>query len=75
MVKDRSYETTGRKKHKFGRGVIIAYNQIREEIDYLDKDRPLYPDHDLIKEIVKSCKILHKVELTLGNLYKWFLNI
>ena len=58
------------RKHKFGRGVIIAYNQIREEIDYLDKDRPLYPDHDLIKEIVKSCKILHKVELTLGNLYK-----
>ena len=29
----------------------------------------LYPDHDSMKKIVKSCKILEKVELSLGNLY------
>ena len=38
-------------------------------IDFLDKDRPLYSDHNTMKKIVKSCKILYKVELSLGNLY------
>jgi len=58
------------RKHKFGDGVQIAYEVIRENVDYLDKDRPLYPDHNKMKELVKSCKILDKVELSLGNLYK-----
>ena len=57
------------RKHKFGDGVEIAHKEIRKHVDYLDKDRPLYPDHDKMKELVKSCKILNKVELTLGNLY------
>ena len=58
------------REHKFGQGVRIAHEVIREDIDYLDEDRPLYPDHDKIKKIIKSCKILDKVELSLGNLYK-----
>ena len=58
------------RKHNFGEGVVIAHEVIREEVEYLDEDRPLYPDHDNMKKIVKSCKILNKVELTLGNLYK-----
>ena len=58
------------RKHNFGEGVKIAQKVIRKEVDYLDKDRPLYPDHDNMKKIVKSSKILNKVELTLGNLYK-----
>ena len=58
------------RKHKFGRGVQIAYDVIRKSVDYLDEDRPLYTDHDRMKDLVKSCKILEKVELSLGNLYK-----
>ncbi len=57
------------REHSFGGGVKVAYNTIREVVDYLDIDRPLYPDHDSMKEIVESCKILEKVELSLGNLY------
>ena len=56
--------------HKFGIGVEIAHKTIRESVDFLDIDRPLYTDHDRMKEIVKSCQILEKVELTLGDLYK-----
>ena len=57
------------RKHVLGRGVSIAKDVIRKYVDFLDEDRPLYPDHDAMKELVKSCEILNKVELSLGNLY------
>tara|TARA_Y100000590_G_scaffold368992_1_gene429962 strand:+ start:1611 stop:3137 length:1527 start_codon:yes stop_codon:yes gene_type:complete len=56
--------------HKFGSGVKISYDVIRKVVDFLDEDRPLYPDHDNMKELIKSCEILKKVELSLGTLYK-----
>ena len=53
--------------HKFGKGVEVAYDTIRTVVDYLDEDRPLYPDHDNMKSLIKSCEILNKVELSLGT--------
>ena len=32
------------------------------------EDRPLYPDHTKIKEVVKSCEILREVEKEVGSL-------
>ena len=55
--------------HKFGKGVNIAKNVIRKYVDFLDEDRPLYVDHDMMKKLIKSCEILYEVELSLGNLY------
>ena len=55
--------------HKFGDGVKIAHKLIRERVDFLDKDRPLYPDHDSMKTLIESCEIINKVELSLGNFY------
>jgi histidine ammonia-lyase len=57
------------RNHKFGDGVDIAKKTIRKYVDYLDEDRPLYTDHDKMKELIKSCEILTEVELSLGNLY------
>ena len=57
------------RKHTFGDGVNISKNIIRKYVDYLDEDRPLYSDHDKMKELIKSCEILTEVELSLGNLY------
>ena len=57
------------RNHKFGKGVNIAKNVIRKYVDFLDEDRPLYVDHDMMKDLIKSCEILYKVELSLGNLY------
>jgi histidine ammonia-lyase len=37
-------------------------------VKFLDEDRPLYPDHTAMKELVKSCEILHEVEKVVGNL-------
>ena len=54
--------------YKFGTGVTKAKEVIRKYIDFLDIDRPLYPDHTRMKELVKSGEILHEVEKTIGKL-------
>ncbi len=54
--------------YKFGKGVTKAKEIIRKHVKYLDEDRPLYPDHTKMKELVKSCEILNEVEKTVGKL-------
>lgn len=54
--------------YSVGAGVKKAKEIIRKYIDFLDEDRPLYPDHDKMKELVKSCEILHEVEKEVGEL-------
>ncbi len=51
-----------------GKGVAKARAVIRKHVEYLDEDRPLYPDHDKMKELVKSCEILDGVERVVGSL-------
>ncbi|MFA5804849.1 MAG: aromatic amino acid ammonia-lyase [Melioribacteraceae bacterium] len=51
-----------------GRGVAKAKEIIRKYVDHLDVDRPLYPDHTKMKELVKNCFILEEVEKTVGSL-------
>ncbi|MEO0215459.1 MAG: aromatic amino acid ammonia-lyase [candidate division WOR-3 bacterium] len=51
-----------------GRGVRAAKEVIRRYVAHLDEDRPLYPDHTRMKELVKSCEILHEVEKVVGSL-------
>jgi histidine ammonia-lyase len=54
--------------YKFGKGTSRAKEVIRKYIDFLDEDRPLYPDHTRMKELVKSCEILEEVEKVVGSL-------
>jgi len=56
------------RKYKFGKGVTKAKEIIRKHVEFLDVDRPLYPDHTKMKELVKSCEILKEVEKTIGAL-------
>ena len=58
------------RNHKLGDGVKLAKEKIRDFVDFLDIDRPLYDDHNTMKNLVKKCDILNKVELKLGNLYE-----
>lgn len=51
-----------------GRGVTRAHEVIREHVDFLDIDRPLFNDHNAMKELVKSGKILDEVEKLVGSL-------
>ncbi|MBI4649174.1 MAG: aromatic amino acid lyase [Bacteroidia bacterium] len=56
------------KPYKYGTGTEVARKIIRKHVEYLDIDRPLYPDHNKMKELVKSCEILHEVENVIGKL-------
>ncbi len=56
------------REFKFGKGVTISKEVIRRHVDFLDIDRPLYPDHTRMKELVRSCEILEEVEKEVGSL-------
>ncbi len=51
-----------------GAGVQAAKSIVRKFVDHLDIDRPLYPDHTTMKQVVKSCEILDAVETAVGSL-------
>jgi histidine ammonia-lyase len=51
-----------------GRGVQTAREVVRRHVEFLDEDRPLYPDHTRMKELVTSCEILDAVEDAVGSL-------
>jgi histidine ammonia-lyase len=54
--------------YTFGNGTNKAREVIRRHVDFLDEDRPLYPDHNTMKELVKSCEILDAIEAAVGSL-------
>ncbi|MGD9345897.1 MAG: aromatic amino acid ammonia-lyase [Candidatus Aminicenantes bacterium] len=54
--------------YRLGVGTTKAKEVIRKYVDYLDVDRPLYPDHNAMKELVMSCEILDEVERVVGSL-------
>jgi len=56
------------REYNFGRGVVKAKEIIRKYVDFLEIDRPLYPDHTVMKKLVNSCEILEEVEKEVGSL-------
>lgn len=53
---------------RFGDGVTKAKEVVRRHVDFLDVDRPLYPDHNKMRELVKACEVLEEVEAVVGSL-------
>ncbi len=51
-----------------GKGTQAARAVIRRHVKHLEVDRPLYPDHNAMKELVKSGEILEAVESKVGSL-------
>ena len=51
-----------------GKGVQAGKDVVRKHVDYLDEDRPLYPDHNVMKALVQSGEILEEVEKVVGEL-------
>ncbi|MBL7137949.1 MAG: aromatic amino acid lyase [Bacteroidales bacterium] len=56
------------REYSFGTGTTKAKEVVRRHVEFLDIDRPLYPDHNKMKELVKSCEILDEVEALVGSL-------
>jgi histidine ammonia-lyase len=50
-----------------GKGTQKAREIIRKHVAHLEEDRPLYPDHNAMKTLVKSGEILEAVEATVGK--------
>ncbi|MBD3236266.1 MAG: histidine ammonia-lyase [Candidatus Eisenbacteria bacterium] len=51
-----------------GRGTQAAKAEIRKHVEFLEVDRPLYPDHNTMMALVKSLDILRAVEQEIGEL-------
>lgn len=56
------------RQFKAGNGTQKAHDMIRRYVQHLEVDRPLYPDHNRMKELVMSGEILEEVEKVAGKL-------
>jgi len=56
------------REYKFGKGVTKAKEIVRKYVAFLDIDRPLYDDHNKMKELLESCEVLEEVEKVVGSL-------
>jgi histidine ammonia-lyase len=60
-----------KEEYSFGKGTQTAKDVVRKYVDFLDIDRPLYPDHTAMKELVRTGEILDSVEKVVGDLAKY----
>jgi histidine ammonia-lyase len=51
-----------------GKGTKAAHAAVRKFVEHLDVDRPLFPDHNRMKETVKNLAVLKAVEAEIGEL-------
>lgn len=51
-----------------GKGTLTAYKKIRENIPFIDKDRPIYRHLEKALNLIKNCEILQAVEDQIGKL-------
>jgi len=54
-----------------GRGTAAAKAAVREVVDYLDEDRPLYRDHNAVMALVAEGRPLRAVEDAVGELLRY----
>lgn len=56
------------RNYNFGKGTQAAHKAVREIVEHLDVDRPLYPDHNNMMQAVKDLHVLKAVEKEIGEL-------
>ncbi len=56
------------REYNFGKGVAKAKEIVRKYVEFLEIDRPLYDDHNKMKDLVESCEVLDEVEKVVGSL-------
>ncbi len=54
--------------HNFGIGVNAAHEVVRKHVEHLGEDRPLYPDHNRMVEVLRGNEVLETVEKVTGPL-------
>ncbi len=66
--KTREYGSADGKPLKPGRGTGAAYEVIRQHVSHLEEDRVLYPDINIIADLVREGVILDAVEKEVGEI-------
>ena len=56
------------REYNFGKGVTKAKEIVRKYVEFLEIDRPLYNDHNNMKDLIESCEVLEEVEKLIGSL-------
>lgn len=56
------------RSHRFGAGVNAAREAVRRHVEHLGEDRPLYPDHNRMVEVLRKGEILSSVQAVTGPL-------
>ena len=56
------------REYNFGKGVTRAKEIVRKYVEFLEIDRPLYNDHNSMKDLIESCEVLEEVEKLIGSL-------
>jgi histidine ammonia-lyase len=51
-----------------GRGTRAGQRAVRGVVEHLDVDRPLFPDHNLMRASVGRCDVLDAVQAEVGEL-------
>jgi histidine ammonia-lyase len=51
-----------------GRGTQAAHRAVRQHVEFLDVDRPLYRDHNAMRDAVENLSVLNAVESEIGEL-------
>ncbi len=51
-----------------GKGTLAAKKAVREVVEFLDVDRPLFNDHNAMKQAVEELRVLKAVEGEIGEL-------
>lgn len=54
--------------HNFGNGVQAGHRAVREIVEHLAEDRPLFTDHNSMMEAVRNLHVLKAVEAEVGPL-------
>jgi histidine ammonia-lyase len=58
------------REFSFGKGTASAHKAIRKVVEHLDKDRPLFKDHNAMADAVSNFDVLKAVEESIGGLTK-----
>jgi histidine ammonia-lyase len=54
--------------HKFGTGVVVGHKAVRDIVEHLGEDRPLFTDHNNMMQAVEDLHVLKAVEAEIGPL-------
>ncbi|MGC8724189.1 MAG: HAL/PAL/TAL family ammonia-lyase [Acidobacteriota bacterium] len=56
------------REFKPGEGTRAAHAAVRKVVAHLEEDRPLFKDHNAMRDAVKACAVLDAVEAAIGEL-------